>query len=545
MALSEREKLELEREKLQLEIDLEEEQQSLSQIGPQVSKTESVLRGAGQGVTAGFQDDLSALIEPGVNLLMDKLTGRKGAEAVSNLPEESFTKRREGYREENAEAQAANPTSYLLGQLGGMAPSMAITGGSTLGGQMAAGAGMGAVTGAGFSEQEDLEGIAQDAGIGAAFGGLSPALIAGINKYGIDNLKKLAPKLAQWAEKSAENATGATAAQLEKFKPGAGRKLLDSGIVKAFRSQRGIEQAASKQMSEAGQVIDDVMTSLGKSGKAIDPQKIQLAIDDKIAAYATDPSKAQVVRQLESMKDDIMNSWIASGGDDVSPLLAEQTKRGYQSLARKSYGDPDRQLATKDVARLYREAVEGVAEEVDPAMLGQFKKAKDTYGLLEPVQEAAERRANVTQQSPFGGFGDLVLGGLGATGTGLASGDLETGLGTGAALIAARRFVHPRIASTGAVGLDKLSKGLNAIPNISQNASRAMQSGARGAIPYALQDKPENLDIPIGKMGKYDRLLEQEKARGKLNTAHYVLFKRDPEYQRLYNEAQKQKGEVE
>lgn len=116
----------------------------------------SALRGASQGATFGFLDELINLNPwaPGAGSRM---------------------------RQANAEAREANPGAYFAGELGGGL----VTGGGgaarVAGGQAlkaaaprlaAYGAGAGGVAGAGYSDADTLSGRAADAGIGAGVGGV-------------------------------------------------------------------------------------------------------------------------------------------------------------------------------------------------------------------------------------------------------------------------------------------------------------------------------------------------------------------------------------
>ena len=80
---------------------------------------------------------------------------------------------------------------------------------------------------------------------------------------------------------------------------------------------------------------------------------------------------------------------------------------------------------------------------------------KKTYGVLAPINEAAERRAATLNQSPFGGLLDVAAAGA----AGASVGGLP-GLATGVAAATGRKVIAPRIASSAAVTLDGVSKML-------------------------------------------------------------------------------------
>ena len=157
----------------------------------EIGKTESALRGAAQGATFGFADE----IQGGA---LGALEAFKSGGATSFR--EAYEAQRDAARQKFQAAQMANPTSYLGGQIAGGIAGSALTPGagalglgakvaSMIGGTGkaaslargvvqagAAGAASGGLTAAGESEAKDLSGIASDvgggAGAGAAFGGV-------------------------------------------------------------------------------------------------------------------------------------------------------------------------------------------------------------------------------------------------------------------------------------------------------------------------------------------------------------------------------------
>lgn len=540
------ESLELARARAKAKLKLRNVSQDTPTVQPEqpnnISKTESALRGAAQTASLGFQDELSPYIERALAKVDPRMSSENYQDMYANKPIKAL---RNEYRRDNAEAYEANPGSFISGGIVGGLPLSIATGGTAS--PLTAAGVMGGVAGLGSSEAEDAMGMAKDTALGAGLGIGSVKLGQILQKYGPQALLKAAPKLAEklgiTAESLAENATGATAAQLDKFKPGSGRKLLDRGVVKFGSNQRNIEQEAARQMAEATGIMDDVLTTLGKSGREIDPQTIVSKLDDEIAKYALDPSKSAVRSQLQNIREEVINSWVEGGGKNISPVAAEETKRGFQSIARKAYGDPDRQIATKSAGSIYRQAVEDTASELDPVLAKNFTDAKETFGLLDPVQEAAERRANVMQQSPGGGFGDVASA---------AAGEIVAPGGGGFAMPLARRFLGPRLSSALAVTADKTSKilggktaqiGIRAAKGIEQAYDPMLKASAMTGQNVSNRSEFDDSEkIPVENMGKYSGVLQQAKQQGpeKLAQAHYVLYKRDPEYQKLYNENKKQ-----
>lgn len=121
-------------------------------------------RGAAQSATGGFVDEIYPKI-------LDSLPFNDGTgiprEYSDGSAEAGYKKE---YRADDADAQAKYPLNFGAGQVLGAAPAALATGGLGAGGQVAAGVGMGALQGAGASENSGSE-LAKDAVRGGALGG--------------------------------------------------------------------------------------------------------------------------------------------------------------------------------------------------------------------------------------------------------------------------------------------------------------------------------------------------------------------------------------
>lgn len=134
---------------------------------PQISKTESAIRGGAQGLMFGFPDEATALLES----------------ITKGVPyEKSLEESRMAYKQ----AQEANPITYTGSEIaGGVLPALIPGVGQTataakLGRLAAIGAGTGALSGLGYSEGKDVGQVAKDVGISTALGGVLPVLGRGI-----------------------------------------------------------------------------------------------------------------------------------------------------------------------------------------------------------------------------------------------------------------------------------------------------------------------------------------------------------------------------
>jgi hypothetical protein len=418
--------------------------------------TAATLRQGAQGVLGGFYDELGGLLETIPNYIKQPDQGVAG----------SYRQGRDYYRDLLKETERQYPTTSKAANLGG---SVGGVGRFTKGLKQLLTTG--GLIGLGESEADLTKGelgqTAKDAGKSAV---MSAALgkAADMAAPYIGKLTTAAAKpVKRLAGKMAKSATGATGKQmLDKFADDAGEQLLNRGLIRALDTPGKIANRASSAISKANQSMDDVMKSLDDRGVSASPQEIVDAINERLTKIGKkDFSKKAEKDLLAKVRDDItseiQNATRAEAGPvGVIPLTSvEQTKRGLKKV---NWAEPDKAIARKEAYRALRDLVENKTKEIDPELLNKFKDAKQTYGLLNPIEEMASRRAAVEAQSPFGGLLDSTL-----LAGGLASGNMAEGL---TAMIA-RRLLAPRAKATAAVGANQLSKGLLNVPNLIQRAA--------------------------------------------------------------------------
>jgi hypothetical protein len=298
------------------------------------------------------------------------------------------------------------------------------------------------------------------AAIGAAAKGVKGAL-----GVGSDAAEGVSDALKSFAAKKAIASTGATGVQAAKFAPDAGQALLDQGIVSFGNSQATIAQKATDALDASGKKIGDILTNLDSKGATVD----QADVIDAIRKRATDLGKRSsqygVSDSLNALADRMQSGIEASGGNSEIPLTeAEQIKREFQAGA--NYNSTPNELShAKEVAGIYRQAVEDAATKLDPKAGEAFAAEKKAYSLLSPVQEATAKRASTVAQSPHGGLMDTVAT-IAGEGVGGVPGMVIAPI--------ARRAIATRIAPS-----------LAASANFAGNALGKVPAFANGAVPEA------------------------------------------------------------
>lgn len=484
------------------------------QAGPSVA--ESALRGASQGATLGFGDEMWGGARAIGEALPESLGGEpKNGKGMGENLLSSYRKNRDQMRADNAKAEAENPKAYFGGSMaGGLAT--APLGGARLGAPLAAlaksGAILGGAAGLGFSGADltkgDVQGAATDTATGAAAG----AALANLG----DEATKLPAIFAKLGDKVANNralaAAGAMLKHLRKMgykgtTEDAAKELFDSGALKGLAPD--VESIAKKVAAEHGSVgkqIGDVTSKLKGSFDAN-------AAADRIEKELIEPLRQQpayagsgIPEQLKGQTELLRQMTPEAGAGRVSFKDAIGIKGGYDDFLKNSYGKESTPAteAMKSFRGILKDEimnqVDGVSDAVTAehpnATLGQkLKELNRRYGLLSDLKEMSSDRAFREQShmplgimEGMGGLGGVLASNMeGSHGTpGAVVGGVASALGThltkkyGAAL-AARAA---RAAVTPARRVGQAIAETPAVPSIGAIlASTAGRSARGGAAP--------------------------------------------------------------
>jgi len=441
------------------------------------SPIESGVRKFVQGGSLGLSDEIAGAVEglgrtvgvEGLGGPMKDVSISKGGPTLDwEILKDAYVRARDKEREALQKDSKDNPKISAVSELAGafVSPANKVLKGASL---AKGGALLGGATGLGYSDSDSLKGLAADTIAGSVVGAGTGKVLEKAAPLLGKAAQSLASKFSGIAEKSAVNATGATGKQASQFSDTAGRELLDRGIVRFGDSQAKISERAAKAVDQANRQIDDALTALESKGVKVDANKVYEEIQKKIVKLKSDPSQADVVRMLEGEAENLINATVAKGSAEFGVKEAEQIKRGYNRKAG-NWADPEKGLVGKEMYQTYRGAVEDVALKADPGTAKVFTEGKKSYGLLTPIQEAAERRAATTSQHPAGGFLDIAS---------ILAGGAQAGPAGAVAAPIARRFVAPRISSSIAASADGVAKILRKIPNaavLEKEQPRAFQA---------------------------------------------------------------------
>lgn len=486
------------------------------------SQLEAVGRGALQGATAGFSDELIG----GAQAFFDKYIKNNPAALV-----ELYRRHRDEERAKNEAASTAHPLTYGAANLAGAVGTGALTGGASL----PAAVGYGAANALGSSNADVTKGevgeAAKDTATGAIAGGvlhgagqlvgkgLSSMFKGSSDEVAQQGAKALGLSQAHIADLGERGDLQRVVQQAEKdgvFKPGA--TLNDT--LQRFQAARNAKAEGLKA----------AVANADAKGATVDITAARQELEAKLASSAKDPtivgegyangmqsaiahlnkfetpapaSAADVAAQIKAgvKPEDIK----ATGGapTNISVKTGQLIKQGLQAAA--DYNSKDNkpaEQAMNDAAAIVRKhVIQGAGPD--------YAKALEESHAYEAAGRAQYRDAIIK--------GTSAVGGIGASTAPVAAGMLAvTGHPVGAALgitaMLAQKQARQR-AQSALYWAMKKSTGDGGVTTT-------------GKLTQLLTSNPAVL-------GKYAGFLSQALASGgedKLNQTHYVLSQTDPHY---------------
>lgn len=535
---------------------------------PDVSRTESFLRGAGQGATLGFQDEASAWLER-------KFADLLGDQATKDLYKtKSYNDLLQTYRDQNKAAKDAHGGFYATGQIAGMAPGMIATG--SLGG-LPTQVGINALTSAantvGEAENMSGEDMAFEALKSAALGG---GLTAGLG--GLARLRGVGKGLQGRAEELAVTSLGPTKKQIGKLMEKddiskLGRYLLDEGHVGAFKSREGIAESIGGALDESGSKIGEIVQQADR----INAEKMlgkQHGVYDEALHYRP-ASKTVTAEQIERMGGlgagtEAPIATTFHSATDVIPVEKFKYRpasptaidaRQFTNEIKSNIVDP---LRSRVVPHNAANEIEGLMNRLEAQhpigselsfgesqqMLKDLRDAKGVFTRAgdTPVARGYEQVYGSLRDKQMGALENIGKSGLGDLATPFAenrntykmASQAEDVLSGKLAREKANRFLSPSDYISGHLGTQ-----------FGNDAASKFVGGTTGAVvnhalrQYGTQTAASTFD-KVGsilaktpeKFGKYARVLQNAAAKGpqQVGITHYVLSQTDPEYRQTLDQ---------
>jgi len=302
----------------------------------QPSKLESSLRGAAQGATLGFSDEIVGALE-------------SGAGSLGLVPDKTYEQARDEARAANKRAQEANSGYYTGGEVAGGLAAAFVPGGAaaTIGKAARTGAILGGFSGAGSSEATGW-----DAALDAGKGALGGFLVGG----GVGYIGKGLSKAAQAYKDSALRKLVQSGVNIDD--PVVAQRIADEtsrGLSEKFASAPGklakqrdaiVDQAAFDEMRFSSPKVDsDLISSIEKS---FSDSPHTLSILDDIKSIIKKPSispedyrklntkldRLRSTRDGEPLNNNEINELVRSTKKEISENLPQEWKEANKLYSR-------------------------------------------------------------------------------------------------------------------------------------------------------------------------------------------------------------------
>lgn len=462
--------------------DGEETNSEQPKFGHTASKGESFSRGAGQGITLGFGDELSGLAGAATELGARALGNKSHQEFAGASPWEAVTKRysleRDAMRGENETARAQNPKTFFAGELGGGlllpvggAVKTAAKTGSTLAAMKAGGklgALLGAGSGLGNSRADLLKGnfldSALDTGAGAVLGGAIGTAVPAVTG-------KFIPALRKFAERQAFKALTGGGGITNKAKAlglDAVSDLTSSEIAglsgEVAKTPQALGRFALERnvlgMTPVGTTQRALLQLAGEEGVAADALKQASSKGDFAMGEFTVPegkrlmAMNEVEKQTAGLRQKLFEALRGVGAD--KPWMSFEEANALKGLMNKNYNpnldSKPAQQALNEAISLYRQELLKQAESsAGPEVASALRQANANQANLIKLKElASDAATRGDAKQSLGLVGSLLAsGGAGLGGT--LGGGAGAGVGAvgGLALNALRPYL-PAISAKGA-----------------------------------------------------------------------------------------------
>ncbi len=448
------------------------EERGRVEMDPVVGQGESALRGAAQGASLGFADELAG----GGEALLDKLRGAH--EALGEL----YLKHRDESRAKYKAAEEANPGTYMAGQIGGGLATAAIPG-LGAGGLVAQGLKMGAlgaVAGAGASEAQDARELVKDAAVSGLVGGATGVAVGGVAR----GLGRVAEHLAPTAQGAADRLTVASAGIRGAEDVGAtAAALRETGVATPLTTPASAAKRLATKIGEAKEQMVSPLHQLDQEAAAMGPRAVEMGgkpvtlqgseiSGNSIAAHLEDsvlaPLRASPNRTgaEEATVGRVIRQYRELGDAPISFDQADQLAR--EAAGNAKFNVPGSSVQ-KDIAGQIKQHLLDKAQAINPELAAARQEAGARASQLYNLQDQLP-----AQPAATGRLGAMKLAG----GAALLHGNIPAAVGAFGAS-AAKKYVPGLLGA----GLDKIAKAAqnpNAAPALGKWATYLVTAAQRG-----------------------------------------------------------------
>lgn len=449
-------------------------------------KLESLLRGIKQSATLNFGDELTGGVESALG-------------SLGVVPDKTYDQAVGEARANDAAAEHANPLTFGAGELAGglgtaLIPGLgAVKGLSTMGKVAHAaklGAGLGAISGVGASEDKDIG----DAAKGALLGGLGGGIVQSVGSLASKGAATVGRALSSSVHPETQLglALGATAKELDpstlagKAFQRAVNVVESDGIFTPNESglplnKNDIAERVAAKLKEKGAAIGDRVAQYGD--KAMDPEAFQRLFDqvsgrmDEIVANTAPNARAGASSALDSALSDLL----ATDGKLASLWKLKSNSGGWAGKGWTASGQAP--PVSEGFMALNRELdtfltgqTDAMVRGTDDAALGALNQSYKALKTIEPVVGRAQgREAGAASSLGLSGAdarAGAIAGGT-AAGMGLPGAGVVGMVGAAAnnALRSTEgRIMRANIGRTLEQQAAKQSEALGAIPRVTTQA---------------------------------------------------------------------------
>lgn len=422
------------------------------------SELESFGRAALEGASLSFDDELGA----GLQAALAKLSGGDFTDTYEQARYEN--------RDEKHRARAANPKSYVAGNLTGavFSPANALTAGlagapaSTM---VASGLAQGGLAAIGANENPDtlIPEVMMGAGLGGAVGAAAPEVGRVVKETVLpaaEATSNAARTLAGWM---ALKATGATGSNFRNIAKNAGHdvdrpievglELLDRGAIPKMGTAAGIrERLVSDVLPGVDAERSAAIDAVKRAGVETDLPQVAASLHQKLAV----PRLTSRLSRTRELGEDIQTQLGEIGGGTAPRRApfdeAERVLQQTQELAYKMK-DPAAQLIAPPLRTALRESADQAPGEAAAA----YRAAKDSEARLLAAKSVLDDRVPMMDGNSVFPLSSVIAG----TGTGAASGNWLAGVAAGVGV----KVLKDRGPALAAHTFNRMSQALRAAPD--------------------------------------------------------------------------------